>query len=230
MEELKIPTEEVTEVVKEPKTSKYFCFILYPSEDPKHADIFRYLLNKQHLFETVYIEHEPEPLTEQEQEENHNERKRHTHVLVKVKKQMTKNGFSKFFGGYLHVKMCSSYVSYLTYMIHGTWMSQDKIQYPVSALQGSQDIIRSVFGDVDNLNFIQLAEFAEKAETGYSLARIIREIRDIDDDQERKDLIRAFHDNEYIITALTQEHRSLRSLELKEKEHNFQLERSFYSI
>lgn len=208
---------------------RWYAFILYPSEDIGHGKVLQYLISQRTLFDTVYIEHEPEPLTPEEIEEGHNERKRHTHVLVRTKKAMTEGGFLKFFRPYLnHVEPVSSYYSYLVYMIHGTLDSENKIQYPVSALQGSQDIIRSVFGDVENLNFIQLAEFADKASHGRTLAMIIKDIASIENAEERKQKIKAFHENEYLVTALTQEYRSLQNLIYKDKEYKFQLERAFY--
>lgn len=119
------------------KKSRNWVLVLYPQENEQHENLIENIKEESiGNFKYVMIDHFGE------HNEDDTQRKNHTHILVKFQNNIYKNSLAKRLRiqeNDLHfLQPCTSYVSYLKYMIHHGY--PDKKQYSLDDLKGDSEL------------------------------------------------------------------------------------------
>lgn len=193
-------------IARRPPRFTSFACVLYP-EDALHEYTLQMMNRFPRLYKAVYILHDKDVYSDQDFEDfksEHNgdtpnwnvgdRKKAHYHVLFSWGQSRDVASMSKFLGVY--VQGISDKRSYLQYMIHATFDSRSKFQYPIESLEGDQKTISLL--TAQNSHFVQLEEILEDMENGSMLTDIVRKINR---SPNSKALYEVFEQYQYFICA-----------------------------
>lgn len=170
------------------KRSRAFAVVLYPQEDVKHAFLFNWLCQYEHI---IWIEHNRDTYSNDIYDGDilvHSKgsmKKSHLHVLILYDTPKSLDSiikkFTEFYNydlkpseqiEHFHVESISSIKDYILYMCHKTLVAQyeNKYQYSPSQLRGDKRLIEQVFdGQLDDKSILlEIINFVKNKSLNFS--------------------------------------------------------------